>query len=222
MLKQIKENAFFFLPYFIILILTSIIMLVFDKSFIHIRLNQFHNDFSDLFFKIITNFGDGLFVIPVYLLLLLFSFRKALFFSATFLSSGLFVQILKRFIFDEIVRPVKYFEGIYDLYFVEGVKIHSYFTFPSGHSATTFGFFLCLALISKSKIVKILSLFFACLVGYSRIYISQHFLVDVYAGSIIGIFGAVSFYNIIYLSGKNWLDNSILILTGKKSEHKRK
>lgn len=222
MLKQIRENAYFFLPYFIILIITSIFLLVFNKSVIHIHMNQYHNNISDIFFRLITNFGHGYFVLAVCLILLFLSLRKVIFFFTVFISSGIFVQILKRLIFDDIARPVKYFEGIFDLYLIEGVKIHSYNSFPSGHSATTFGFFICVALISKSNLVKVLSLVLACLVGYSRIYLSQHFLIDVFAGSIIGVIGGVVFYNAIYLSGEKWLDNSILILIGKKGEHKSK
>jgi membrane-associated phospholipid phosphatase len=34
--------------------------------------------------------------------------------------------------------------------------------------------------------VQILCLFLACLVGFSRTYLSQHFLIDVVAGSLLG------------------------------------
>lgn len=109
-----------------------------------------------------------------------------------------------------------YFKGDFDLYLVEGVKIYNKFSFPSGHAATTFGFFICFALISKNKLIKILSLFLACLVGYSRIYLSQHFLIDIYFGSITGVIGGIIFYNIVYLKKAKWLDNSLLTLKWKK------
>ncbi len=219
MLKQIKKNTFFIVPFIIIIIFVSIILVVFRKSDIHKYLNQLHNGLFDFVFRYITYLGDGFFVILVCIVLFVFSFRNAFYFLATYLSTGILVQILKRFIFDDIMRPVKYFEGTYDLYTVEGVKLYHFLSFPSGHSATTFGFFVCIAFITESRLVKLLCLILACLVAYSRIYLSQHFLVDVYAGSLIGITGAVVFYNMVYLSEKDWLDYSVLKLIRKRNEY---
>ncbi|UCH14896.1 MAG: phosphatase PAP2 family protein, partial [Bacteroidales bacterium] len=148
--------------------------------------------------------------------LLVISFRKTLFIFSTYITTGIFVQILKRAVFHDIVRPVMFFKGDFDLYLVEGVKMYSKFSFPSGHAATTFGFFICLALISGNNFIKILSLLLACIVGYSRIYLSQHFLIDVYFGSIIGVIGGIIFYNIVYLKKIKWLDSSLLTLKWKK------
>ena len=142
-----------------------------------------------------------------------------MYFITTFITTGIFVQFLKRAVFFSIDRPVEFFKGNFDLYLVEGVKIYNKFSFPSGHAATTFGFFICIAFIAQNKLIKFLCLFLACLVGYSRIYLSQHFLIDVYFGSIIGVVGSIIFYNIIYLRKAKWLDNSLLTLKQKKDEY---
>jgi membrane-associated phospholipid phosphatase len=149
------------------------------------------------------------------------SLRKALFIISTYITTGIFVQILKRAVFYNIDRPVEYFKGGFELYLVEGVKIYNKFSFPSGHAATTFGFFICIAFISDNKLVKFLCLLLACLVGYSRIYLSQHFLIDVYFGSLIGVAGGIIFYNIVYLRKSKWRDFSILNLKKKKDEHQK-
>lgn len=216
MLKQIRKNLSFIIPYIIIIILLSAVLLIFPKPDIHIYMNRYHNSFFDLFFRNVTFLGDGLFVVIVCAVLLIFSFRNTVFFLSTYLGTGLMVQILKRFIFDDALRPVKYFEGVFDLYLVEGAKVYHYLSFPSGHSATAFGFFICIALISDRAAVKLLALFSACMVAYSRIYLSSHFLVDVYAGSLIGFAGALIFYNIVYLSQADWLDYSVLKLIRNK------
>ena len=199
MFKQIKKNAFFIVPFFIIVILVSVILLLFPKTDIHIYINNFHNSISDMFFKYLTYLGDGLFVALICVVLFIFSFRNAFYFLTTYLGTGILVQFLKRLIFDDVMRPVKYFEGTYDLYTVEGVKLYHFLSFPSGHAATTFGFFACIAFITDNRLVKLLCFIVACLVAYSRIYLSQHFLFDVYVGSLIGFTGAVVFYYVIYL-----------------------
>lgn len=137
----------------------------------------------------------------------------------TFITTGILVQFLKRAVFYNIERPVEYFKGTLDLYLVEGVRIYNKFSFPSGHAATTFGFFICIAFISENRYIKLLCLVLACLISYSRIYLSQHFLVDVYFGSIIGVAGGIFFYNVVYSGKAKWLDKSLLNLQRGKDEH---
>jgi len=57
----------------------------------------------------------------------------------------------------------------------------------------------------------------AVLVGYSRIYLSQHFLFDVYFGAL---FGVISAFIIIFMMQKfnqEWLDKSLVkIINGDR------
>jgi membrane-associated phospholipid phosphatase len=184
-------------------------------------INNYHNGFFDLFFKLITFVGNGLFVVLVCTGLLLVSFRKALFFLATYISTGIVVQLLKRTVFQHALRPVMFFKGSVDLYIVEGVKIHNRYSFPSGHAATTFGFFICIALVSENKLLKLACIVLACLVAYSRVYLSQHFLADIYFGSLIGVAGGLVFYYTIYLHQGKGLDNSLISLARKNEKNKR-
>jgi membrane-associated phospholipid phosphatase len=109
-------------------------------------------------------------------------------------------------------RPSKYFE-LYEsvqLHLVEGVNLHSLQSFPSGHTATAFSVFFFLALILKSKPLKFSMFLLAIIVAYSRVYISQHFLVDITAGSIIAV--TVMFFTFIWVNRwtKEWLDSSAI------------
>ena len=74
-----------------------------------------------------------------------------------------------------------------DFPIVEGVDLHSTLSMPSGHTSAVFAFCFSLALFCPKWWQKMLCLLIAILVGYSRIYLSQHFLADVLAGSIVGI-----------------------------------
>jgi membrane-associated phospholipid phosphatase len=109
-------------------------------------------------------------------------------------------------------RPSKYFE-IYEtcqLHLVEGIKLHSLHTFPSGHSSTSFNLFLMMALMIKNNVLKLFFFVVAALVAYSRVYISQHFLADIVAGSILGVVFIVVAWIWLEKKDKNWLDKSIL------------
>ena len=67
-------------------------------------------------------------------------------------------------------------------------------SFPSGHSTTVFALATMLALFEKNKKWNILYLLGALGVGYSRIYLGQHFLGDVLVGSGLGMLVAVLVY----------------------------
>ncbi|MGY0041507.1 phosphatase PAP2 family protein [Pedobacter sp. NJ-S-72] len=112
-----------------------------------------------------------------------------------YLTSGIVVQLLKRAIFQP--RPSLYFEQISFHYkhFVNGIVTHHSGSFPSGHTASAFAMATVFVLCFKNRVISLLCLVAAILVGYSRIYLAQHFLQDVIAGAITGsIFGLLSFY----------------------------
>jgi membrane-associated phospholipid phosphatase len=144
---------------------------------------------------------------PLYVLALLPILWKkiemTIFFAMSELSGGAILQILKHiFSFD---RPVSAFEhyGNVMLPLVQGVDMHHSNSFPSGHASTFFVFCTCCALIlayhykhqhienNRRKwimmnLLMLSLLVIAALGGYSRVYLSQHFLSDVCVGSIIG------------------------------------
>jgi membrane-associated phospholipid phosphatase len=49
-----------------------------------------------------------------------------------------------------------------------------------------------------------ISFFLALLVAFSRVYLSQHFLIDITVGSIIGSTGALGFYLLYYRDDRKW------------------
>ena len=60
-------------------------------------------------------------------------------------------------------------------------------SFPSGHTSTAFTFALLLAFLVRRRFAIYVFPLLAFLVGYSRVYLAQHFVTDVVAGTIIGI-----------------------------------
>jgi membrane-associated phospholipid phosphatase len=175
-------------------IVSLVLLFLFDKTTIHLAINSCHNSFADFFFTYWTYVGDGLFVALAGVLIAVVSFQKyrwsVLWFgAATLMLSGAAAQLLKRFVFDGALRPSAYLAD-YSLYFVEGVKLHGHHSFPSGHTTAAFAFFgfACFFLAKTKPVLQIVFALCAGLVGYSRMYLSQHFLEDVFAGLLLGAF----------------------------------
>ncbi|MGB0838804.1 MAG: phosphatase PAP2 family protein [Chitinophagales bacterium] len=188
------------LIYALFFILGALLLLIYPKGDIVLLLHEHHSIWKDFFFKYITFLGDGaLFGI----LLLLFWWNNKQYIPlliGVILVQTIIVQGMKRFVFAELLRPKGFFENTQEvLHFVEGVSVKVYHTFPSGHTATAFAIATLLALIMKKQAWSICLAIFAILVGISRIYLAQHFLVDVFFGSMIGIL-TVLLLNYIYPS----------------------
>jgi membrane-associated phospholipid phosphatase len=208
--KVLKNNLFFLIPYAIILLAAGIALAVYSKPDIHIWLNGHHSGFSDWVFSHVTFLGDGIFVICVAVALLFYSLRSSVFLLTAYLSTGLVVQVLKKIVFADCQRPVKYFHDTVQLHLVEGVRLLNDHSFPSGHSASAFALFLSLAIISRNRFLKVICFFIACTVAYSRVYLSQHFLVDIFAGSLIGVIGTLALYPAFYRKDLKWHQWSLL------------
>jgi membrane-associated phospholipid phosphatase len=218
MRQPLLHQQWFYLPYIVVMVVCGYFVIQFTKADIHIWLNQRHSVCFDVFFKYLTYLGDGS-LLPLYIvIMLMIRFRGVLLLVVVFLLSGLFTQLLKRLVFEDMARPIKYFEGNYHLHLVQGVKQYCCNSFPSGHSATAFGVFFCLALIARQNWLKLLMFILAGLVAYSRVYLSQHFLVDIMAGSFVGLLTAVFCYPWIYSINKTWLDESLITITRKRTQ----
>jgi membrane-associated phospholipid phosphatase len=60
-------------------------------------------------------------------------------------------------------------------------------SFPSGHTSTAFTLALLLASIVKKNFWVYFFPVIAFFVGYSRVYLAQHFVTDVLAGIFVGV-----------------------------------
>ncbi len=186
-----------------VVVLGSVLYLV-PKAELHLWLNSCHTTAGDYFFKYYTLVGDyGPYI--VFAILLFFRFGDATFVVGSNLAAGLVAQIIKRTV--NAPRPARFFDIANNpdiLPLVEGVKMHTTHSFPSGHTATFFSMAIALTILyatrsngtpcMKKVIIPTLLLLLAILGGYSRIYLSQHFAADIFLGSIIGVVFSVAIY----------------------------
>jgi membrane-associated phospholipid phosphatase len=213
MLQLLRKNRWFFVPYLIFLIVAGTILLLYSKIDIHIYLNSYHFPVGDILFKYGTNIGDGIVIGLLIFILLFVRYRYALMLGLGTLAVTIIVQSFKYLILPESDRPKLYFEKAaesVDLYFVPGVDVHLFDSFPSGHTATGFSIFLFLALISKNNFLKLLCFVLALFIGYSRVYLSHHFLVDIYFGSLFAVFLIALFFVWVGKWKNNKLELSLL------------
>ncbi len=211
MRKVLKENTWFIIPWLTAAVVALLAVALIPRDDLHLSINSFHFPFADGFFRYLTWLGNGWAVLILVLVLSLIKMRYALLMFASFTVSGLVAQLLKHLVFPGALRPVEYLGG-QDLYLVQGVKILTNYSFPSGHATTAFAVFFVLAHLLPSRGGKVLCALAAILIAYSRVYLSQHFTGDILAGSVIGI--SIAFVCILLNDRINngWSDKALLSL----------
>ncbi|GAB3329832.1 phosphatase PAP2 family protein [Larkinella ripae] len=180
-------------------------MLFYTKTDLMQWVNAHNGPAADVFFRNVTYLGDGAFAVLVTVVLAFRSFRFALMGAASFLLSTLVVRLLKEIVFSGSLRPLKYFEhSTWQYRVIEGLDIHSYNSFPSGHSTTAFSIFCLLALLDERKNRGWFFALLAVITAYSRVYLFQHFVEDVYVGSLIGTLTSLAVFGLL---NRHWDQN---------------
>lgn len=106
--------------------------------------------------------------------------------------SAILANILK-YIFDT-PRP-------YEVYsFIHKLSVGGSPSFPSGHTADAFAFAVAVSLVYRKWYIIITGLLWACLVGYSRMYLGVHFPSDILGGAFVG--AACSYGYVLYAKRK--------------------
>lgn len=89
--------------------------------------------------------------------------------------------------FPDALRPISLEAQGIALHKINGVYMNLVHSFPSGHTATAFAAALVLASVMQNRLSAVLLPLVAFLVGYSRVYLAQHYVTDVLGGIAIGI-----------------------------------
>lgn len=182
----VVANRNFLLCYAFFFLVGLTILLAKGKMASFLLLNPFHQTLLDYFFIAFTYLGDGIFAVAVILLLMVLRrWPQAWQLLIAFLLSALMAQILKNVF--SMPRPLEVFNHGEYTYFIDGITHHGHSSFPSGHSTSVFTLATMLAIFERNKRMNVLYLLTAVSVGYSRIYLGQHFLTDVLMGSFLGV-----------------------------------
>jgi membrane-associated phospholipid phosphatase len=209
----IQQNKIFLILYLLFLIAGGFVIALFEKGDEIVYFSSLHSGFFNSLFPWITRLGELPAAIFILLLVFASSYGRGILLSINLAVIFPVVYVLKKIVFASQVRPSVFFEGKMHLDYVPGVEVLQYNSFPSGHSAAAFGIFFMLSIFAKDKKLALIYFAMALLVAVSRIYLLEHFLRDVYFGSMIGICSAAlvwlvvaqsKFYNNLW-----WKDKSL-------------
>jgi membrane-associated phospholipid phosphatase len=175
-----------------VIIIFTYAVLVFPKGALVMLVNEYHNEHLDQFFKYVTYFGDGALMAIVLLGLLFYSYRISILALFSVVFQAIIVSLFKRWLFKGLARPTAFIDD-FDWHYIDGVDVHASNTFPSGHTTTAFALFGLMVVVFSNRGYFLNLVFFllAIATGFSRIYLLQHFAVDVYFGAIFGIISVV-------------------------------
>lgn len=164
-------------------------------------------------FEFLTNFGLGTYTVVIMVALLFVRVRYGLNGLVSIGVVGLFSPLFKKVLFSNQIRPLNYF--YYDDFhrFIYTADLNYYFSFPSGHTMSIFSAMSILAFVVGRKWAGVLFFFGALLVGFSRIYLLQHFFRDVYVGSMIGVLSTLIALwltgRVLHLQRFSWFEKPI-------------
>lgn len=186
-IRLLRANWPFVLGYGLLLLGLGVCQILYRQGIITLTINQYYSPLADTFFKYVTYLGDGVFCVVLGIGLWFRARKKAYLVIGAYAISGILAQLIKNVGFPKEPRPVEYFAGmINSLHTVSGVELSHWNSFPSGHTTSAFALFALLTLWTPKPWLKVGCLVMACLIGFSRMYLLQHFMVDVYAGSLLG------------------------------------
>lgn len=135
-------------------------------------------------FSVLTQLGNWQFIVPAFLIILFFIYKKYHSFVWPFIFTVLSAELVT-FIGKLMIQRIRP-EG--------GALVMLDFSFPSGHSTiavTMYGFLAYLIIRQlKEKTAKIVvvlgAIFIILLIGFSRLYLGVHYVSDILAGYLVG------------------------------------
>ena len=209
-----------------LLVALGLALLYIPKGELHLLLCDRHTPARDIFYRYYTHVAEWFPYVLCVALLLFSRIGDGVLATAALVLSALTTQLFKHLI--NAPRPLSWFAANMpdvQLQLVEGVKMNYWLSFPSGHTTSFFALTFVLSIISTNHLtaqrsnsnsgltaiaVQLLLFIAAALGGYSRIYLSQHFTMDVFAGALVGILITLLCYVVLHrFEGQKWYNYRI-------------
>lgn len=221
-MKNIWDNSWFMIPALLFFNIGLLLLYFVPYGYEILYLNDFRYEPFNSIFQCVTLLGEVYAYIICGVAALFWRYRFALLIALVGLITLPTVFAIKKYF--SIDRPITFFRQQaleHVVVTVPGVALNSGPTsFPSGHTMAAFALYGIVTLILGQKQRRwglALSLL-AALVGVSRVFLVQHFLVDILVGAVLGLgvtwlvwrFDQTSFFqNMKWLDGRFSLNRSV-------------
>ena len=222
MRNLLRNNIVFIALSLMLLIALGLALYLIPKGELHFLLCNRHTPARDIFYRYYTQVAEWFPYVLCVLILLFSRIGDGVFASSAMILSALSTQALKHLFVAP--RPVTWFASNcpdIQLPLVDGVQMNLWYSFPSGHTTSFFAlaFVASILLTKKMSIVNCqlsimlqVALFVLATLGaYSRIYLSQHFALDVFAGVLVGTLIPIICYAVLYrFEDKKWYNYCLI------------
>lgn len=195
------KHYHFFIGLALVYLLVGISLLSTEKIQLQLSIHQLlHSSELDTIMCYLTYLGDGLLIAIIGTCLFLFKDKMVgAFILISYLVSAAITQTLKLLVFPEAYRPIHYLRNHPDVYFIKDFTYHEFHSFPSGHSTSIFALATILVIYYGQRAsTQYLILALSLIGAFSRVYLNQHFLIDVFFGSLIGTGTALLINRVLY------------------------
>jgi membrane-associated phospholipid phosphatase len=189
---------------FAILLATIAFFFIYGKTGSFVIINGSYHPVLDKVFQFFTLLGDGMIYVPIVLYCVFYNRHYLIAVLSGIIICTIITQVMKHYVFPEDLRPFSLQAKRIFVHAVPDVPLHRLHSFPSGHTSTAFTMALLLAEVIKKRSWCFILPLIAMLVGYSRVYLAQHFVTDVLAGMTIGMISAYLAMLIYDAYRKNW------------------
>jgi membrane-associated phospholipid phosphatase len=183
--RHFRNAAFFSVA---LALIVAVFMLIYGKEHSFLVINKYNSPPFDYVFRYWTYLGDGIIWVPLFLYVSLFKRDYFIAVLASLIICTALTHLLKRMIYPDEFRPIVVLGE--KVRTIQGYYMNREHSFPSGHTSTAFTLALLLASLVKKNFWVYFFPIIAFFVGYSRVYLAQHFVADVFAGMLIGIISA--------------------------------
>lgn len=173
----------------------------FDFAVLDFIRDNLRCDFLDWLMVFLSRIGEGGIIWFAIAIPMLF-FKKSRFCGVTMIVSMGITLLLGEFLFKNLVGRVRPCNVNTEIEML--VKRPSSFSFPSGHTSSSFASATTLFLWNKKCGIATFAL--AALIAFSRLYNYVHFPTDIIAGALFGIFTSILVY---YIFKKYQFDNKL-------------
>lgn len=193
MIRLISTNRYFFVLLTCWILIGGFSLAIWGSSALFLKLHTNLGTAADSVFRFVTELGSATFSVIVAVFLIYLNRRTGLIASLGMILATVITHLIKFWI--NAPRPSVFFADSNPIKSIDGVQLLTEHSFPSGHTTAAFALATVLTFITPDKRWSVFYFLMAVMVGYSRIYLGQHFPADVFAGSLIAVAACTLLWN---------------------------